>query len=179
MKNIEHIKKRALEVGFTVSANLDCTTIKPMKEVRKMCSSNKCNKYGKNWACPPGCGTLEECTENINNYKYGIIVQTVGELEDSFDYESMMEIQEKHNQMFKNITKELREEYPNLTALGAGCCLQCGECTYPNSACRFPQKAISSMEAYGMLVSQVCSDNNIPYYYGTGTLAYTGCFLIE
>jgi hypothetical protein len=33
------------------------------------------------------------------------------------------------------------------------------------------------MEAYGMVVSDVCRDSGIPYYYGSGTLTYVGCVL--
>jgi len=30
-----------------------------------------------------------------------------------------------------------------------------------------------------MLVSEVCQKNDIPYYYGPGTLTYVGCVLVE
>jgi hypothetical protein len=35
------------------------------------------------------------------------------------------------------------------------------------------------MEAYGLLVTQICTDNGMKYYYGPDTLAYTSCFLLE
>ena len=35
------------------------------------------------------------------------------------------------------------------------------------------------MEGYGLLVSQVCRDNGIEYYYGKNTVTYTGLFLIR
>ena len=63
-------------------------------------------------------------------------------------------------------------------ALGAGCCTQCGECTYPHAPCRFPEKMISSMEAFGILVLEVCQANGLPYYYGSDKIAYTSCFLL-
>ena len=37
----------------------------------------------------------------------------------------------------------------------------------------------SAMEALGMVVSDVCARNDIPYHYGPGTLTYVGCVLIE
>ena len=176
---LDTIVKKALEQGFTVAKVLDCSTLNPMIEVRQMCASDKCQKYGKNWACPPGCGTLEECTKDIKSYNQGIIVQTVGEIEDSFDFEGMADIEEKHRNNFKEFLEELNKEFSRILPLGAGCCNQCIECSYPNKECRFPKKAMSSMEAFGLLVSQVCSDNNTPYYYGTGTLAFTGCYLFD
>lgn len=36
---------------------------------------------------------------------------------------------------------------------------------------------MSSMEAYGLFVSRVCKDNDVPYYHGPGTIAYTACVL--
>ena len=34
------------------------------------------------------------------------------------------------------------------------------------------------MEAYGLMVNQVCLDNGLHYNYGPNTIAYTGCFLL-
>ncbi|MDE8682148.1 DUF2284 domain-containing protein [Blautia schinkii] len=52
----------------------------------------------------------------------------------------------------------MMEEFPDMLMLGAGGCRICGHCAYPKP-CRFPEKAISSMEAYGLFVTQVCRDN--------------------
>ena len=71
------------------------------------------------------------------------------------------------------------EKYPNLLMLGTGGCNVCKECTYPDNPCRFPKKRISSMEAYGLVVNDVCKANDIPYYYGKDTLTYIGCILFE
>jgi hypothetical protein len=35
------------------------------------------------------------------------------------------------------------------------------------------------MEAYGMIVSDVCKANGIPYYYGPNTLTYCACVLFK
>ena len=179
MIDIDLIIKKALDMGFCVASKLDCSTIKLMPEVRDMCASNKCNQYNKNWACPPACGTLKECEERIKNYKVGIIVQTIGKLEDSLDFENMIEIETKHKNIFLKFSDEIKKEHPSIFSLGVGSCIKCKQCTYPYKPCNFPKESLSSMEAYGILVSQVCSDNNVKYYYGPNTLAYTGCFLLE
>ena len=62
--------------------------------------ADTCHKYDKCWSCPPGCGSLEECEAKVRQYKYGIIVQTVGELEDVFDGEGMMETEARHKEYF-------------------------------------------------------------------------------
>lgn len=174
----EKIAMIAAESGFTNWAPLAIATIELKEEVRAMCANNACGQYGKRWSCPPGCGTLEECAKQLQNYSYGILVQTVGDVEDSFDFESMMEIETVHKTHFKEMYSKLREQTPNVLALGSGCCTHCTTCTYPDKPCRFPDEKISSMEAYGMLVLEVCKANNLPYYYGSDKIAYTSCFML-
>lgn len=177
-EEFEKISEIAGRAGFTHSAFLDCSTIKLMPEVRQMCASDSCHMYDKNWNCPPGCGTLEECEKRIRQYHWGILVQTVGELEDSLDGEGMMAAEKAHKEHFVKMEKLLRPLYPGMLAAGAGACTKCARCTYPDIPCRFPDQSFVSMEAYGMLVTQVCQDNDMSYYYGPCTIAYTSCFLI-
>lgn len=179
MIDFKELEKTGLEVGFSHIAPLKCETIELLPEVRDMCKANTCKMYDKRWSCPPGCGTLDECREKIRKYEHGILVQTVGELEDSMDGEGMMEAEARHKENFFALEKVLRERWPHMLAIGAGCCTKCTTCTYPDEPCRFPDKAFSSMEAYGMLVTQICQANNMTYYYGPCTIAYTSCFLLE
>ena len=175
----EKVLAIAKNAGFSQVGELDCDTIRLMPEVRKMCEDNTCGMYGKCWSCPPGCGSLDECENKVRKYKKGILVQTVGEMEDSMDIEAMMDTEEAHKEHFMKGREELQKLYPDMLALGAGACTVCKSCAYPDSPCRFPQKAVSSMESYGILVNQVCTDNHMKYYYGSGTIAYTSCFLLE
>lgn len=95
------------------------------------------------------------------------------------DVETMMETEAEHKKHFFALEEQLRAKYPTMLPIGAGCCTRCKECTYPDNPCRFPDKTFASMEAYGMLVTQVCQDNNLTYYYGPCTITYTSCFLLE
>ena len=106
-------------------------------------------------------------------------MQTKGELEDEFDGEGMMETEALHKEHFIKMHDQLKKFFPKLLSLGAGCCTRCAKCSYPDAPCRFPEKRFSSMEAYGMLVTQVCQDSGIEYYYGPGTITYTSCFFLE
>ena len=174
----EKVIALAKERGFTYVGELDCRTIHLLPEVRKMCADNTCGMYGRCWSCPPGCGTLEECEEKVRRFEKGILVQTVGELEDSMDVEAMMDTEKAHKEHFLEARNRLQEMYPDMLALGSGACTVCATCAYPDEPCRFPEKAVSSMESYGILVNQVCTDNGMKYYYGPGTIAYTSCFLL-
>lgn len=64
-----------------------------------------------------------------------------------------------------------------LTPLEAGCCTICAKCTYPDKPCRYPSKRLSSMEAFGLFVSDICARSGLGYNYGTRTMTYTSCLL--
>jgi len=175
----ECLQKLGLEAGFSKVELLDCSTVKVLEQVRDMCASGKCTRYGTNWTCPPACGTLGECEARIGRYRWGLLVQTIGDLEDEYDGEAMMEAQARHKETFAKFLKDLRKEYPDLLALGAGCCTVCASCSYPKAPCRFPEKAVSSVEAYGIMVMDLCKANGLGYYYGPEHIAYTSCYLLE
>lgn len=169
----------ALECGFSHAGVLDATTLDVKQEVRDMCEVNTCRQYGKNWACPPGCGSIEDCGAEMKKYKRGIIVQTTKQLEDSMDFEGLQELGEEHEANFKRAIEKFSEIYPDMLTLGTGSCSICKECTYPDNPCRFPKKKMSSMEAYGLVVNEVCKANGLEYNYGKDTMTYVGCFLFE
>ncbi|MBQ8304864.1 MAG: DUF2284 domain-containing protein [Blautia sp.] len=179
MLDMEKLGRMGTECGFTHVAPLDVSTITLLQDVRDMCAANTCGQYGKNWCCPPGVGEIPELEERVRKYKKGILVQTVGELEDSMDWEGMMEAEQQHKKSFNKMHRLLEEEYPDLLAIGSGTCTRCKECTYPDQPCRFPNNTFGSMEAYGMLVSEVCKKNDLAYNYGPKTTSYTACFLID
>ncbi|MBC3888802.1 DUF2284 domain-containing protein [Acetobacterium paludosum] len=179
MAEIRDILDLANENGFTKAIEMEVSSVLLNPEVRKMCATNKCQMYDTNWACPPGCGTLEECEAKVAKYKHGVLVQTTGELEDSFDFEGMEELKQKHDESFSNFVDQLYNLKVKMLPLGDGCCQICKKCTYPDEKCRFPEKAFSSMEAFGILVSDLCKLNNVDYYYGKNTLTYVGCVLFD
>ena len=171
------LKALALSCGFTHCTSLDISSVRLLEEVRQMCAQNTCRQYGKTWCCPPGLGTLEECEARIRSCRKGILLQTVGTLEDAFDVGSMQRIMDEHKSHFQIFRQKITPDHPGLLAIGSGGCSLCEKCTYPDRPCRYPEKACGSMEGYGMLVTEVCRQNGLGYYYGPGTLAYTSCIL--
>ena len=178
MTNYEELAKTAKENGFTHYAELDIDTLEFMQEIRDMCNPEQCRNYNKSWSCPPACASLQEMRERVKNYNIGILVQTVGDLEDSMDWDGIMEAGARHKENFSKMRNELGKKHPSLLAMGAGECKICESCTYPDNPCRHPDKMEVSMEASGLFVSKVCTDNNLKYNYGQEKIAFTSCFLI-
>jgi predicted metal-binding protein len=174
----EHIKG-AKEIGFSQAGELNLSALVFMPEVRDMCNAERCRQFGKNWRCPPGCGSIEEAAERAAQYSYGIIVQTIGKMEDDFDYETIQETSKKHKKNFAALIEIIKEHHGDVLPMGAGTCEICETCTYPDAPCRFPDKSISSMEAYGLWVSKVCELSGIPYNNGKATITFTSCYLLK
>lgn len=168
----------AREMGFNEVYPLDVATLQPRADVRAMCAIDKCGAYGRNWTCPPHCGTLEECAAKIRGYSRGILLQTVEPLEKDIDTKGYRRAEQRHLQQFGSFVERIRKEHPDALCLGSGGCRVCQKCAYPEP-CRFPDKAHSSMEGYGLFVTQVCRDNGAAYHHGERTVTYTACVLFR
>ena len=173
---MENWIKKAIGLGFDEATALDVATLQPRADVRAMCAEDKCGAYGRNWTCPPHCGTLDDCTARIGGYSRGILLQTVGKLEKTIDTKGYRRAEERHLRQFRAFAESIREMYPTALCLGAGGCRICPKCAFPDP-CRFPEKAYPSMEGYGLFVTQVCRDNRIPYHHGERTVTFTACVL--
>lgn len=169
----------AKSIGFSHVGEVNLTKLKFLPEVRAMCESNRCQAYNKSWVCPPACGTLEEITEQARRYQRGVLVQTTAQMEDDFDLDTMMEAEQLQKEHFFALVDRLRDQFPHLLPMAAGTCTLCKTCSYPDAPCRFPDKAFTSMEAYGLMVSDVCKQSGLGYYYGPQTITYTSCILLD
>lgn len=178
MYSLSNLITQARTHGFTGVAELSRDMLQVMPEIRDMCAADRCHSYGKSWVCPPACGDLEDISQKISRYEKGILVQTTGSMEDEFDFESIQDLEKKHNGHFQSLLPKLREEFPDMLPMSAGKCSICRSCAYPDTPCRFPDKAYPSMEAYGLFVSNVCERAHIPYYHGPLTMTFTSCFLL-
>ena len=149
---------------------------------RKMCASNSCGMYGKNYQCPPHIGEIEKLMNKVSSFTHAIVYQNIYEIEDSYDFEGMMGAGKKHNQMTYILQKYLKQRNDNtkLLLLGAGGCGLCEKCAIlTNEPCRHPEYAISSLEAYGINVSKLATTANMKYINGINTVTYFGIVLLD
>lgn len=170
--------KLALENGATKANVLSVEEIPLDPTLRAYCEANACGTYGKNYGCPPYAGTADEVMARMKKYERALVFQTISELEDSFDFEGMMEAGKKH----KALTAEIYEAVKNMQIpclpLSAGACSVCEKCAcLDKEPCRFPEKAISSMEAYCVNVSQLASKCGMRYTNGENTVTYFSAIL--
>jgi predicted metal-binding protein len=172
----------AIDHGATHAADLDISAIKFYPQVRRMCECNSCGSIGKNWQCPPHVGTLKENAAVTRSYQHGILVQSVGELEDSYDIEGMGRLQTEHQKRLRGIAGDLRDEsgVSRVFALGAGPCDVCSRCTIlDDKPCHLPDKIMPSVEAYGMNAQKIVESCGMSYINGRDTVSYVGVVLFD
>lgn len=163
-------------------AEIEVNNIDISVEVRKMCELNHCGLYNKNWQCPPGVGDLDLLKDKVKKYEKAIVFSNVTEIEDSYDFEGMIEAGKEHSKKCLKIKEDMNELLgdKNFMILGAGGCSICDKCTYKeNKPCRLPYKAIASMEAYGMDVVSLSKKCNMKYINGVNTVTYFGVVLFK
>ena len=83
---------------------LDPKELEFSDRIRWICE-HECPMYGKTWACPPAVGTVKECRARCLAYKTAMVFSAVYPLEDSFDYEGMLQ----GHSAFKDLCDRLYE----------------------------------------------------------------------
>ncbi len=169
----------AEEVGFSHFGLFQTDTLSFRQDVRDMCRSGRCGSYGKRWTCPPYCGTLSESAEKAKRFNTGIILQMTGTMEDDFDFECMKQTEQEVKNKLADFVQRLSEKNISCLPMSAGTCTNCVECTCPDRPCRFHEEAFTSMEAYGLMVNDICVSANVQYNYGPKTITFTTCVLFN
>ena len=171
----------ALSLGAFKSNVITTNDIVLDKAFRDICASNSCGKYGRCYMCPPDVGDIDALMGEVKKYDYALVYQTVSALEDSYDFEGMIEAKKK----IVPITQKLRRTFFDMGVskvlhLGVGGCGLCETCAkQTGEPCRFPDRAMPSLEAYGINVSELAKAADMKYINGQNTVTYFGAVLFS
>jgi predicted metal-binding protein len=130
--------------------------------------------------CPPAIESFEDVKTKVLEFSDGVVFQSVCSLEDSFDFDGMMKAEDIHRKIFNRILDYVQLDMgcSDVLALNAGACKVCNKCTYPDGeGCRYPDKAVTSLEAYCIDVNALLACCDIAYNNGPNTVSYVGLFL--
>ena len=178
----DELCRKALACGADRAAVVPVEKVETDASFRKLCESNVCGNYGKNWRCPPCAGDIDDLIAELRSYRYMLVYQSIGRLEDSYDFEGMMAAGERHSTLTKafiQITEGDRHLGRHVN-LGAGGCRICPTCAKKDDLpCRHPDKAITSLEAYGVNVSRLAAAAGMKYINGQNTVTYFSGLLFD
>ena len=175
-------------IGDIKNLGISAATVFPAEDIkfdpvfRDMCKQNLCGRYGKNYTCPPHNGELEDLKNEALDYDCAVLIQTIHDIEDSFDFEGMSAGGKIHDKNTEAAQKCLENSlnYNKMLVLGAGGCRLCEKCgAIDNIPCRFPDKAVSSVEGYCMNVADMTNSHGLKYINGQNTVSYVSVFLLK
>ena len=167
-------------LGAYKAGVVDLQDVRFDRAFRAMCETNACGNYGKCWMCPPDAGDIDALMNEAQSYQKALVYQTVGKLEDSYDFEGMMAAGQRMNRLTAAVRRKFRElGLENCLFLGAGGCRICPKCAkQDDEPCRHPDLAMSSLEAYGINVSVLAPQAGMKYINGANTVTYFGAVLL-
>ena len=177
----DRIANIALSLGAFRASVIPVTDVETDASFRELCAANVCGNYGRNWMCPPDAGDIHELMATLRTYEYMFVYQTVTELEDSYDFEGMMDAGVAHNKLMITLREKLKsEKLSRVLHLGAGGCRMCGVCAKrTDEPCRHPDLAVASLETYGINVSKLAPSAGMKYINGKDTVTYFGAVLFD
>lgn len=177
----EEIIKMPLSLGANKANIITTDKITFDKYFREICVSNACGMYGKCWMCPPSVGDIFELMGEVKKYDYILVYQTVGILEDSYDFDGMMVAKRISSKLTCQVRASFKKfNMSNILVLGVGGCGICDVCSKSeDKSCRFPELAIPSLEAYGINVSLLAKEAKMKYINGENTVTYFGAVLFN
>ena len=167
------------EIGIYQYGLIDTKQIIFSDEVRRLCEANVCRNYGTTWACPPAVGTFDECKEKSLKYDIALVFNAKYHLDDSFDYEGMLFGHKEFKKVCDKLANLVKEKLTDYLLLSNEGCIRCGDCTYPQYPCRFPEKLFPSVEGFGIRIDALAKSANIKYINGENTVTYFGLLLFR
>lgn len=165
-----------IALGADRAAVIDACEVVTDRSFRPMCEVNSCGRYGKCYMCPPDVGEIDDLIASLSDYSSVLVYQHVENLEDSFDVEGMHRARLVMFRMAQKLRNRVRDiGVTHVLHLTAGACGVCKTCAKEEGLpCRAPDRATSSLEAYGIYVSHLAESAGMRYINGQNTVTYFG-----
>ncbi|MBQ7171107.1 MAG: DUF2284 domain-containing protein [Clostridia bacterium] len=165
--------EKALSLGAFRAAVIGADAVVTDAAFRDICASNRCGLYGKCWMCPPDIGEIDEVMATLQTYTRVLVYQKVYPLDDSFDMEGIRDAKKDFTKLIQSVKKAYPD--PSMLHLGAGGCGLCRVCAKRDDLpCRHPDRAVASLEGYGINVSALAASAGMKYVNGQNTVTYFG-----
>lgn len=168
----------ALAAGFDYAAVIDTKDMSFDASLRRYCEENVCGNYGKNYGCPPDCGTAGEMEARVRRYEKALVLQSIHTVTDFNDDVQIRRTKGLYNKLSKEFIAVLESGgYKGCTML-AGPCTGCKTCLkVSGQPCRQPENITSCLSAYCVEAAKLAGHCGIPYWCGEQKAAYFSVWL--
>lgn len=176
----QEILRIAKEVGIENSAFMNAKDLVFEFEFRKYCEMNQCGNFGKNYGCPPDCGTPAEMKDKVMKYSRALVLQNIQPVGDITDSAETGSLKKRHNAKIRIFINELEAKGIKGMAIMAGPCSACSPCAkVSGEPCRFPEKRASCLSAYGINVAELCKTCGLSWDHGKDKVGFFGIYMMD
>jgi predicted metal-binding protein len=119
--------------------------------------------------------------EALKKSKRAMVFSFVASLKNSYDMKGMISAGLVFGKVCQGVLARSGQLFADKkpTVLGAGPCNNCEKCAIlTKEPCRYPDQAITSLEACGVDVSQLAKLSGLKYNAGAGTITYFGAVFL-
>ncbi len=172
----DELKAAVVASGAARAELIPASAVRTDRKYRAMCESNECGNYGRSWMCSPDVGDIDDLIQSLSVYEHVLVYETVTTLPHGGTFDEYMESGNAHNRLAQSLKSVFRSfGVENGLFLGVGGCRYCTVCAKKTAApCRFPDRAIASLEAYGIDVSALAAAAGMDYAFEKGRVTYFG-----
>ena len=172
MIDMEKLEAQLVEMPLYVYLFIDPSSLEFSPRIRWICQ-NECPMYGKSWACPPGVGEVEHCTQKCQSYARCLMVGTITETEDIANMEQALRTRPAHEAITNQVRDFLREQGIEPYILSTEACALCDRCAYlDGQPCRFPEKMHPCVESHGINIIPALEQVGIEFQYGENIVTW-------
>ena len=140
--------------------------------IRWICE-HECPMYGSSWACPPGVGTLEDCTGKCQSYENCLMISTIVEVEDIANMEQTLATRPAHEEITNQVANIMKELGANPYVLSTEACAICETCAWAEGKpCRFPEKMHPCVESHGINIIPTLEELGLTFQYGDNVVTW-------
>jgi len=151
----------------------------PEERIRAYCEENKCGSYGKNYACPPNAGSLDEIRERLKKYSQGYLFQYSREIDLKKNLKKIIKSKDDFHKIILKIEDYMKKTgMEDVWGLIGGNCGLCETCAIQkDKPCRHPDKSRMSLEAIGIDVVGLLDKLGLDSKFHQDRITWTGCIL--
>ncbi|MCD8249558.1 MAG: DUF2284 domain-containing protein [Lachnospiraceae bacterium] len=178
----EQMINTALTCGFTDAVIISTEEFHFVPEYRHYCEENRCGNYGRNYGCPPACGTVEEMKERALAYRKGLVLRSLTPVDNAYDEEETKAIKKAHTRMTNVLIRRLKEEGMNGSgmAIMAGPCNLCSSCRMPEGkSCPHGKAPFSCLSAYCIDAMTLAKSAGIEMEWSMDEVSFFSIYLFD
>ncbi len=170
--NREALEEKLSELPLYIYDIFDPKELEFSSRIRWICE-HECPMYGTSWACPPGVGSVRECSGKCLSYGNCLLISTIVEVRDIADMEETLATRPDHEAVTNEVRDILRTFGVEPYVLSTEACALCGRCAIlDGQPCRHPDTMHPCVESHGINVVPILESRGLEFQFGANVVTW-------